>query len=88
MNFMGGGATGFDIQGGFNLAGLETGGATGVVPFAGFFRPPTNGSTVVNNYTINVDGALDPDAVGRQLEDILNRRQRNTGGLTAAGGFR
>lgn len=43
------------------------------------------GTTTVNNYRyeITIDGALDPVAVGGQIEDVVRRSQRGTGGSVA-----
>lgn len=89
MSFMGMGGTGFDMAVGYDLTGLPAGmGATGTAGMAGLFGGGSSAaSPVINNYHVTVNGALDADAVGRQLEGILKRRARNTGSSSAAGGF-
>lgn len=93
MNFMGGGAIGFDGGAeslmGLNLYGLgEDSGAVGSGLLPALFGGSSGSSPVVNNYTINVDGALDANAVARQIDELLRRYARNTGSISAAGGFR
>ena len=43
------------------------------------------GQPVVNNYTINVDGALDPVAVARQIKDVLAAQSRRFGAIELGG---
>lgn len=88
MSFMGIGGVGFEFAGSPSLAGLGADmGAVGPGSMAGLFGGGSGGSTTVNNYTINIDGALDTDGVARQIEQLLRRQSRNTGSLPAAGGF-
>lgn len=93
MNFMGMGAVGFDggtdqLIGGPSLMGLgPDSGAVGAGTMAAMFSGSGSGSVTNNYYTIKVDGALDANAVARQIEDLLKRRSRNTGATSAAGSF-
>ncbi|WP_218711555.1 hypothetical protein [Arthrobacter sp. BF1] len=90
MSFMGVGATGFSITGGFDMSGLDAGlGATGSILSIG--SAGRGGSApavtqVTNNITVN--GALDANGVARQIGQILDNRDRQRGALPAAGGFR
>lgn len=88
MSFMGVGATGFDMNIGYNLDGLDPAtGATGGF-FPGMFAGGGGTSkTEVTNINVTVNGALDPNAVGRQIDDIMKKYARNTGRTSAAGGF-
>lgn len=52
-------------------------------PTAGQGPAPT---TVVNNWQLTVNGALDAAAVADQMMGLIERRQRRTGRLPAAGG--
>lgn len=88
MNFMGMGGAGFDMAVGMDLAGLPAGmGATGTMPTGFLSGGGSNGRTEITNVSITVEGALDPDAVGRQISKYLDRYSRNSGRTAAAGGF-
>lgn len=68
--------------------GIAAFGGVGLAAFAAGGSAVTNtdppaAGTVVN---VTVNGALDPDAVGRQIQQILTRYGRNTGRLASAGG--
>lgn len=90
MSFMGVGATGFSISGGFDLAGLEPGlGATGSILGLGTFSSGSSAPAVTqNSYNITVNGALDPNAVARQIDGLMTQYDRQRGARPAAGGFR
>lgn len=88
MKFMGVGATGFDMAVGYDLSGLPAGmGATGTTGFSGIFGGGSGGRTEVTNISVTVNGALDPVAVGKQIDGVLKKYARSTGARTAAGGF-
>lgn len=90
MSFMGKGATGFSVEGGFDMTGLDASmGATGsILSLAGASRGKSSGPSVTEiNYNIAVNGALDPIAVARQIKQIINADDiRN--GKSSAGGSR
>ena len=53
-------------------------------PLAALARMQNGNTTYVNNtFTITIDGALDPIAVGRQIEDVMRRYGRGTSGQVA-----
>lgn len=88
---LGMGGTGFDVTGDFGFAAAPEGGlgigATGGLSGASMFGSksgPAVESTVVN---ITVNGALDPDAVARQIDGIMNRYRRNNGTIAAGGNY-
>lgn len=79
---LGMGGTGFEFVGTFaalpvpGQLGLGmTGGGFSGSSFSGGSAP----APIINNYNVTVNGALDADAVGRQLEDILTRRAKSSG---------
>ncbi len=84
MRFMGAGATGFDMAVGYDLSGLPAGmGATGTMPLGGLFGGAGNSRTEVTNVNVTVNGALDPNAVARQINDLLKRHTKNSGSSAA-----
>jgi hypothetical protein len=95
MRFMGVGAVGFDygdgmtmkgLIGGPSLAGLgEDMGAVGPGSLVGLFSGGGSTSSTVNNYSITIDGALDPVAVAKQIKKILNSDAQRTGSLDIGG---
>jgi hypothetical protein len=82
----GGGATRGALLGAARGVGGRLFGATSSLGSGGMV--PGGGQLVVpmgDTYTITVHGALDPDAVAAQIEDLLTRRLRATGRLQAVG---
>ncbi|WP_222440295.1 hypothetical protein, partial [Arthrobacter alpinus] len=91
MSFMGVGATGFTIAGGFDMSGLESGlGATGSILSIGSAGGGSSASPSItqNSYNITVNGALDANAVARQIDGLMTQYDRQRGARPAAGGFR
>jgi hypothetical protein len=86
MNFMGLGATGFDMALGYDLSGLPADmGATGTMSFGGVLAGSRGSRTEVNNYNITVNGALDSSSVAKQIKGILNGDATRNGKITAGG---
>ena len=81
--FFGFGGTGVDLSRNFGV-GTQAMGATGA-GFTGRVSGGSSSSPVVNNINIRVDGALDPVAVGRQINDILKKYDRTMGFSSARG---
>lgn len=90
----GGGGIGFNPVGGVGGGGgdpffpdPEAGGGTGGWPDfpAGLGSNRGLGTAQVTTNNFNISGALDPQAVGRQIEGIMNKRQRTSGVQAAAG---
>lgn len=82
------GGTGAEVVHSFGV-GAESGiGATGGFS-GGSVARPTGGTSapVVNNFNINVEGALDPVAVGRQIEKVLSKYNKTMGYRPASGAF-
>jgi phage-related protein len=83
---LGMGGTGFEISAAF--AAPVTGefgiGATGG-GFIGSRVSGGNSAPVVNNYSIVVNGALDPVSVGKQLKKIVNSAAIRDGSISAGG---
>ncbi|PMQ21375.1 phage tail protein [Glutamicibacter arilaitensis] len=78
------GATGVGISSTFGV-GTQAIGATGA-GFAGVATGSGGGKApVVNNINIQIDGALDPMAVGRQIEDVMKKYNRVMGRSPARG---
>jgi hypothetical protein len=51
----------------------------------GLFSGGGSTSSTVNNYSITIDGALDPVAVAKQIKKILNSDAQRTGSLDIGG---
>jgi hypothetical protein len=86
MKFMGVGATGFDMALGYDLSGLPADmGATGTMGFGGIFSGGGSNKTEVHNYNITINGALDPNAVAKQLKTIINSDAKRNGTISAGG---
>lgn len=89
MSFMGVGATGFTIAGGFDMSGLDAGlGATGSILSIGNAGGGSAPAVTQNTYNLTVNGALDANAVARQIDGIMTQYDRQRGARPAAGGFR
>lgn len=76
---LGGGATGFSIDGGFNLSGLEAGlGATGSILSLGRSGSGSGPSTNITNVYVEVkaDATTDKVALGREISNVLKTYQR------------
>jgi hypothetical protein len=92
-NLFGGGGGGGGARRGAGLLGAARGAAPGLFGAtdglgSGGGMIPGGGQLVVpmgDTYTITVTGALDPDAVAAQIEDMLTRRLRATGRRQAVG---
>lgn len=56
----------------------EAGADEAVIPLSGR-HAPRGGSGGGDTYVINISGAIDPGAVGKQIQQILIRRKRETG---------
>lgn len=83
---LGMGGTGFEFTGAFAapLSGELGIGATG----GGFTGSSVSGRStapVVNNYSITVNGALDPVAVARQIKQIVNADATRNGSISVGG---
>jgi phage-related minor tail protein len=83
---LGMGGTGFELSAAFAapVAGEFGIGATGG-GFIGSRVSGGNSAPVVNNYSIVVNGALDPVSVGKQLKKIVNSAAIRDGSISAGG---
>ncbi|UVJ37986.1 hypothetical protein [Arthrobacter sp. CJ23] len=86
MNFMGLGMTGVEMSIGHDLTGLPAGmGASGLFSMGGAGFGASSGRTEINNYNITVNGALDSNAVARQLTQLINSDAIRTGKIDRGG---
>ncbi|MGP9605595.1 phage tail protein [Glutamicibacter sp. AOP33-2CA-4] len=85
--FFGFGGTGGEMVANFGV-GQQAIGATGA-GFAGVATSSANTgkAPVVNNINLTVEGALDPVAVGKQIEQIMKKYERTMGYSSARGAF-
>ena len=74
------GAATFYAGAGFGGAGFE-GGATGVFGTPALFSSPAPKAVAPTVINVTVNGALDPAAVGAQIDGILRKHLRRTGAL-------
>lgn len=86
MSFMGVGGTGFEFTGAFAAVPGELGiGATGGSSLGSLIGGRNGGKTEVNNYHVTVNGALDPQAVARQIKSVLTSDAQRTGRIEVGG---
>jgi len=85
--FGGGKASGGSVNAGTSYLVGEQGAELFTPSTKGVITPLDNlgGGGVVNNININVSGAIDPTAVARQINDILNREATLSGTFTSLG---
>lgn len=85
--FFGFGGTGGEMVANFGV-GSQAIGATGA-GFAGVATSSakTGKAPIVNNINLTVEGALDPVAVGKQIEQIMKKYERTMGYSSARGAF-
>lgn len=76
---LGMGGTGFEFTGAFAPVAGELGiGATGGSSLGSVFSGRAS-APVVNNYSITVNGAIDPQSVAKQIKSILNKDAQRSG---------
>ncbi|WP_144659051.1 hypothetical protein [Paenarthrobacter nicotinovorans] len=86
MKVMGVGGTGFEFTGAFAAMPGELGiGATGGLTLGTVLGGGRGGKTVVNNYNVTVNGAVDPVATAKQIKSLLNADAVRNGNLAVGG---